>query len=408
MKCLCAFGASRDTLDEMYRTAAYYAKETDKTVLINGVSEGERYERIKLIRFTQRNDEIQKTYVHVLENDFVSNSPLHLAAEYDLPHLVRCIGALGAKVEAYNSVGFTPLHVATRLGHIEVIEALHAIGANLEAIEVLPGSFVNIPGKTAVFIAVELKNKRIIQYLRRLGALLYDAGDQEESAPIISAAATITSVADDYLLDFIQCLLRLEDIKGLVNARRDEGKTLLMEAALSGFVPLARKLIKRRDIDLNAVNERRETALHLAVKAPAAGNRRHRPAIIHCLLSDRRVKFDSLDKRGETPFHLVLFESAPTIPALFYLHGIDPEKVFNGSGDSVTKSIKHSIAFFAVYLPKNTRMFLTLFTSMDRTTFMQDALKKRRIPVEIIERLKWFVFHALLDQELFNNVLTNA
>lgn len=44
---------------------------------------------------------------------------------------------------------------------------------------------------------------------------------------------------------------------------------------------------------------------------------------------------------------------------------------------------------------------------MDRMTFVQNVLEKRKIPVEIIARLRWFVFHTRIDQELFHKLFAN-
>ena len=94
------------------------------------------------------------------------NTKLHSAALFaDLPGRLgemRTLLAVGADVNAKNTVGWTPLHLAARIGHTEAARLLLAAGADVNA--------KDKDGHTPLHGAAENGHTDVVNLLRAHGA----------------------------------------------------------------------------------------------------------------------------------------------------------------------------------------------------------------------------------------------
>jgi len=149
----------------------------------------------------------------------------------------------GANLEERDAKGRTPLTIAAAQGHTQISTVLLDAGANVNA--------VNTRGGTPLMYAVVSGNPETARVLLSRGANIDQAGSNGWTALMIAAAKGRREIA--------QILL---DHGSDVNVRDMYGWTPLMRAAYEKRPGVVTILLKHEDVDVNAADDRGETALH--------------------------------------------------------------------------------------------------------------------------------------------------
>ena len=97
----------------------------------------------------------EKTALDIKSN--AGRTALHIAAEKGNNDIVKLLLSAGANIDAQCKADFTPLHTAVKHGHTETVKLLLDNGADK--------SMENRYGKTAKYIAAELKSVEILSLL---------------------------------------------------------------------------------------------------------------------------------------------------------------------------------------------------------------------------------------------------
>lgn len=149
----------------------------------------------------------------------------------------------GANLEERDAKGRTPLILASAQGHTQIATVLLDAGANVNA--------VNPRSGTPLMYAVISGNPETVRVLLSRGANIDQAGSNGWTALMIAAAKGRKEIA--------QILL---DHGSNVNVRDLYGWTPLMRAAYEQRAGIVTILLKHEDVDVDAADDRGETALH--------------------------------------------------------------------------------------------------------------------------------------------------
>ncbi len=98
----------------------------------------------------------------VKATDVTGMTPLHSAALLGRKDEAAWLLEHGADLEARDRFGDTPLHTAALFGHGHVVKLFHDRGAGLDV--------KNNSGKTPLALAIENRQDRAAQYIRKLGS----------------------------------------------------------------------------------------------------------------------------------------------------------------------------------------------------------------------------------------------
>lgn len=183
------------------------------------------------------------------ENDLTA---LHYAALEGNRSIAQLLVDKGADINAQNREGWTPLHYAVLHGKKEIVELLVACGVDM--------NIKDKNGKMPLYVAMEERNEDIAVLL-------------------INADANIN----------------------IFNTRRERGKTLLHQAAQTGYCEVAKSLLDR-GIDVNIKSDNGMTPLHFAV-TNYTFREDHLNMVM--LLVARGAAIDDKDQMGRTPLNVV-------------------------------------------------------------------------------------------------------
>lgn len=140
---LLLFGAAKEAVDDLRRTALHLAAKQGHTEVVNILlASGAILEAVTTWGFT----------------------PLHLAVSSGSVETIKTLLAGGAHIEAKDQGGYTALHSAAQDGHADIAETLLASGAELEAI--------TEGGSTPLHLATADGHTKIIKILLARGAKL--------------------------------------------------------------------------------------------------------------------------------------------------------------------------------------------------------------------------------------------
>jgi ankyrin repeat protein len=218
--------------------------------------------------------EVVKTLLDAHPECDVLNSnqatPLHLAAARGHPKVIKTLLNANADRNLRDDDNLTPLHVAARNGHLSALELL-----------INPQSLLEEGTKGPLYLAAEKGHALIVRVLQ--GSLGKSADPDEDKYLALGIAAQNghESVVDELLKSV-----------PVANLYRGSTLTPLHRAASRGHLAIVEKLIQA-GADLDAVNIRRATPLHLAVKHVKVAK----------LLVEKGADLNRIDEEECTPLH---------------------------------------------------------------------------------------------------------
>ena len=181
--------------------------------------------------------------------------------------------ASGANLEQQDAKGRTPLMTAAAQGHTQIATVLLDAGADVNA--------TNPRGGTPLMYAVVSGNPETVRILLSRGANINQAGANGWTAMMIAAAKGRKEIAQ-----------MLIDHGCNVNVRDMYGWTPLMRAAYEKRPGVVGILLKHQGVDINATDDRGETALHHVAT--------HGDAEIAQLLLDHCANIRLKNEQGQT------------------------------------------------------------------------------------------------------------
>lgn len=184
-------------------------------------------------------------------------TPLHTAAV--LGHLSFVNELLNRKQELaaeFDSRGCSPLHLAAAKGHADIVKALLLVNTEV-------GSVRNLDGRTALHVAAIKGREAVLAELVRvspsLTRLLTDRG--ETGLHLCVKWNRLESVR------FLGEEMR-KDGDGSLNWKDCEGNSALHIAVAKKHIEMVRYLVKLKEVEVNALNKNRLTALELLRQSP--------------------------------------------------------------------------------------------------------------------------------------------
>ena len=235
------------------------------------------------------------------EADSECVTPLHWAARFDRPRMIRLLISRGGSVDAPScsaaNKGYTALVYAARWGHLAAVKALLELKANTE----LP------PWRTALHAAAKYGHAEVVEALLDAGAnpLAWQHDLLPHAVALTSATADNVAMAQ-FLLTW-EIVVAVDRLRDALDAARARG-------ALGG--PAAEKVAVLLDLDRSDTRSSYaylvESALHLVepVDFIAAGAEWNASDTMHALLTllsePSTADLFLYGKRGFGPCYLVL------------------------------------------------------------------------------------------------------
>lgn len=249
---------------------------------------------------------------------------IHLACRSNALNVIRMLGQLGFDFNTRDNLGYTPACVAVQNQNRELLLALHACGADLQTPVATSNNGTPHQGRSPIHIAATLGDTAMLETLHDLGADLYSADRNGDSA------ASIAINNND-----IAVLEKLHELGVDLNKKGTAGfphfsmfarilSTSPLELAIrTGNTAMIRAL-KILDVDLDALDGSEDTPMCLAIY------RNQLPVlkILHELGAD----YTKRSKNGLSPMDLSVQNG--------YLAGI---KFLNQSGIDINKADQNGV-----------------------------------------------------------------
>ena len=244
--------------------------------------------------------------------DKLANTPLHFAAIHNKPDMAKLLLSRDKYHDLrLNKAGQSARQLADRYPEVRnVFASMDPLESSMliEEESTLSEFKQSSPESTkteekseiSLHLAAQMGNVEFVARLLELGANPY-------ARNLFGQTALDTDKAQ-----CIPALLRLQDMQG-PNSKRQNGNTLLMDAAHQNHACIVQDLLANERLDVSAKNNDGETALHIAAKAGNLDS-------IHLLLQDRRTDKYAQDKDGNTPLHVAAQNGKIEAVGLFLLH----------------------------------------------------------------------------------------
>lgn len=260
-----------------------FSKKTGTTPLILAVElEQETIVRLLLERGAEVN---QVDIQHV--------TALWLASGQGHLEIVRLLLEANANPNIASEEGLTPLHAAVIFNHTEIVQLLLFSGADPDA--------QDDEGHTAIFDAAENNYPALLKILHSVGA------DLELTVTEKNGTGTAVDVAAHF--DHVEALKMLHTLEAkFTNAH-------IMTAALEGNFRTM-KYLSELGLDVNAVDERGSTALHVAAGSSDLTS-------VQTLLT-LGSNVNAVDASGWTPLHSAAAHGGAMIVQTLIDNGADP------------------------------------------------------------------------------------
>ena len=219
---------------------------------------------------------------------------LYVAATLGQLSICKALLSNNAQVNATNDIGYTPLMAALDGSHEDVVDLLLKSGANVNPKVIDRINVKGLGGATPLYIATRKEDLASIRKLLKAGAdvnrpsgngwtplksaaqqgsldivkVLLDAGADPNIADDTNYTPLMNAVSGQHK-EIVKLLLKFRadpNVQSGENPEDDDwepGRTALMDAAVSGNVPIARELLKQ-GANPNLLNAKGRTALHSA------------------------------------------------------------------------------------------------------------------------------------------------
>ncbi|CAH1790043.1 unnamed protein product [Owenia fusiformis] len=219
--------------------------------------------------------------------DLDGRCPLYMAGLSARSATIQTLLGLGADPNTANYDGETTLHLAAKFGLKKTAENLIANGAIVNA--------KTLTGETPLMSGLKSEwNKKsqdkVIQFSRFL--ILREADVNE---PDLTGMYPIHISVERGYEELSEAFMRM-DLK--MNVQNDEGQTALHIALQKGYMSMARKIMNRKGTLLNIEDHKGRTCLHIAA---TKGN----TEIIRMLVK-RSVRVEMLNENGQNALHMAV------------------------------------------------------------------------------------------------------
>ncbi|XP_029654379.2 rabankyrin-5, partial [Octopus sinensis] len=256
-------------------------------------------------------------------------TPLHLSCAWGLELVVQCLMEHGADVNIQDAEGNCPLHIAIQNQHAVIISLLLA-HPNLNL------SLKNKQGLSPFAVAMTTKDNKAAQAIlnreptaaeqtdNKGRNFLHTAimnGDIESVLFLISVHADVNSRVQDTqqytplhlaVLALSEIITRNLILAGAdVNERTLHGESALHLSSMNDNPSLVTALLEN-GVEINAVDENQNNALHIAV---AHGNMH----TIRCLLTESTIEAEVPNGKGQNPLHILCQYGKDNAAAIFEL-----------------------------------------------------------------------------------------
>ena len=222
----------------------------------------------------------QGACINAVKND--RRSALHVAARHGSTETALELMRCGADVNLIDKNGCTALHLAARSSNSEIVTGLLKRGAAVDA--------VNSSGRTALHVASQIDRTQVVAELLRQGANI-NAKDAIGITPS-HVAATFHCRDTASMLVYSGANIALMD---------NTGETALHLAVIKNNRVTANAMLQADPNLVKLENRDGQTALHVAASAGSEENVE--------LLLKKNVKVNAVDSRGNTALHYALANS---------------------------------------------------------------------------------------------------
>lgn len=183
--------------------------------------------------------------------EYWGQTPLHSAAFYNNPHVIRILVAHGATIDIQARYGETPLHQAAISGAVEAIEVLLELGADTSCVKGWDG--------TAAHIVASLGRVSCMEAFVDAGFDLNTRGPLRETLLHNAATEWMGDRAKRYSM--VKYLLGQKEVREAINAQDYSGSTAL-HLAPPGVKTV--RLLLRHGADMGVKDTLGRTPAHMA------------------------------------------------------------------------------------------------------------------------------------------------
>jgi ankyrin repeat protein len=238
------------------------------------------------------------------------------ASREDYVETVRVIVEYGADVRFREMNNFTPFHSAVRYGYCDVVELLAANGADVNTRD----RRGHTPLQTA---SLECGTLEMTKLLVRTGARVSATNFHGRNSLYMSLKTREPAQVAEFLF-----------AQGVEMTRDLEGNTPLHYAKVSSDLV---EVFLAHGADINDLNLRRETLLHLASSDPS------RASLVGMLI-ERGADINLKDIQGQTPLFLAVRCSSLKAMEVLLEHGADPNCLPNSGLSMIQMAISRRSA----------------------------------------------------------------
>ena len=271
--------------------------------------------------------------IHLEDDD--GDSALHYSAFGRKMEIMKSLLNRGANPNAKNLKGCSVLHVCVVMQHIEAVKLL----INQPTIDV---NTQDVYGDTPLHEAILKEYNSIAEIFCSLDGIDLTLSNKRGFNSLQYAALKGNAYAVGLILD---------KEPSLASSRKMDGYTSLHLSALNGHLDVTKLLLEKGNVDVMAVDDRRQNALHSAVHQGQA-------AIIEYFMNKipQRLLRDIINAKGidgDTPLHITLSrEGAPLTPASKETSPGIVQLIEKALRDGVSESCSHPIAIAAFLILK--------------------------------------------------------